>query len=92
MNRWPFFLLLGICATLAVLVLLDTYRVHRDIRRNRAAIERLVGECASAEQRMKELEERISRLKNDRRALEILAFDKYRLLRSDQYIIHDPLY
>ncbi|HOW50732.1 MAG TPA: hypothetical protein PLV42_01670 [bacterium] len=38
---------------------------------------------------MQELEERIERLKNGRRAVETIALTKYRMLRPDQYILHD---
>lgn len=89
MNRLPLLISLTLCAVVAILLFVDMYRVHRDIRRNRAAIERLVNDCVLAEERRKELEERIQRLKNDRRAVERLLFDKYRLLRSDQYIVND---
>ncbi len=90
MNRAPLFVSLALCAIVAILLLVDIYQVHRDIRRNRAAIERLSSECTAAEQRRKDLEERIQRLKSDRRVMERLLFEKYRLLRPDQYIVHDP--
>ncbi len=89
MNRWVLAIALTLCGAAAVAVMLDAYRVHRDIKRNHAAIEHMSAECRAAERRIHELEETLSRIRTDRRFIEAAAFKRYRLLRPDQYITHD---
>lgn len=89
MSRWYLSALLALFALLILMVAADIYQVRGEIVRNRAVLDRLSAEHAAAEKRMKELEERIERLREGRRTVETMALTKYRMLRPDQYILHD---
>jgi len=89
-TRWFFAILLTVAAIITFAVIADMYHIYREINRNQAVIDRLMKEHAASEHRLRELEERIARIKNDRHAIEKMAFTKYRLLRSDQYVFYDP--
>jgi len=88
-NRWYLTAIFVLFALIAGLVAADIYHIRSEIARNRAVLDRLSNEHTAAEQRMKELEERIERLRNGHRSVETMAFTKYRMLRPDQYILHD---
>jgi len=90
MSRYLARILLAVSALLACLVLFDIYQVRHEVGRNRAALDRLTSEHIVTERHMREIEDRINRIKNDRRLVETMALAKYRMLRSDQYILHDP--
>lgn len=89
MNRWYLTAVIVLFTALIALVAADIYQVRSEIVRNRAVLDRLTAEHTAAEQRMKELEERIERLRDGRRSVETMALTKYRMLRPDQYILHD---
>ncbi len=89
MNRWYLTAVIVLFTALIALVAADIYQVRSEIVRNRAVLDRLTAEHTAAEQRMKELEERIERLRDGRRSVESMALTKYRMLRPDQYILHD---
>lgn len=89
MNRWYLTILIALFTVITGLVAADIYRIRSEISRNRDVLDRLAAEHIASERRMQELEERIERLKNGRRAVETIALTKYRMLRPDQYILHD---
>jgi hypothetical protein len=89
MNNWHLIAILAAFLAITGFITVDAYRIRGEIVRNRAVLDRLTAEHDASELRMKELVERIDRLKNGHRSVETMALKKYRMLRPDQYIVHD---
>ncbi|HNT27570.1 MAG TPA: hypothetical protein PKH10_05235 [bacterium] len=91
MNRWHLLVIGGLFLIVTGVVLVDIHRLRGEIARNREVIEKLTMERSAAQQRMRELELRIERMKSDRQTREMTALRRYKMLRPDQYILHDAV-
>ncbi|HSA34577.1 MAG TPA: hypothetical protein P5077_12695 [bacterium] len=91
MNRWHLLVIGGLFLIMTGVVLVDIHRLRGEITRNREVIEKLTMERSVAQQRMRELELRIERIKSDRQTREMTVLRRYKMLRPDQYILHDAV-
>ena len=89
MNRGFLIAFLSMLSVFATIISINIILVHNDINANDDVLELLSNKQYADMKLIKEFNVKIDRIDNDPSSVETLLLKKFKLLRKDQFIIHD---